>query len=172
MGMGRLGGEIILLNCCKRLQINRTFFQVVTVLSEGQFSAGQPMSEESPSLPPRLRLYRFALQLILQHRLKGHPAKPSPTIESGCGGLPPALPQAPVMRAGEVCHILPQGPHLSAPDSSLLGPSGSAGMPFLIRSPTPANCNAFAFCVLPSSFFLPSAFHPQAVGLGQMTSIG
>jgi hypothetical protein len=27
--MGRLGGEIILLHCCKRLQINRTFFQVV-----------------------------------------------------------------------------------------------------------------------------------------------
>jgi hypothetical protein len=66
------------------------------------------MSEESPPLPPRLRLYRLALQLVLQHRLKGHPAKPSPTIESGCGGLPPALPQAPVMRAGEVCHMLPQ----------------------------------------------------------------
>src|ERR1035438_9013386 len=25
--MGRLGAEIILLNCCNRLQINRTFFQ-------------------------------------------------------------------------------------------------------------------------------------------------
>jgi hypothetical protein len=25
-----LGGEIILLNCCKRLQINSTFFQVIT----------------------------------------------------------------------------------------------------------------------------------------------
>jgi hypothetical protein len=66
------------------------------------------MSEESPPLPPRLRLYRFALQLVLQPRLMGHPAKPSPTIESGCGGLPPALSQAPVMRAGEVCHMLPQ----------------------------------------------------------------
>jgi hypothetical protein len=40
--MGRLGGEIILPNCCKWLQINRTFFQVVTVLSEGKFSARQP----------------------------------------------------------------------------------------------------------------------------------
>ena len=34
--MGRLGGEIILLNCCKRLQISRTFFQVVAVLAEGK----------------------------------------------------------------------------------------------------------------------------------------
>jgi len=32
--MGRLRGEIILLNCCKSLQINRTFFQAATVLSE------------------------------------------------------------------------------------------------------------------------------------------
>jgi hypothetical protein len=107
------------------------------------------MSEESPPLPPRLRLYRLALQLVLQHRLKGHlaetvsklgvgrarvlaspelpgfrekfglastlalpfetlSAEPSPTIESSCGGLPTALPQAPGMRAGEVCHMLPQ----------------------------------------------------------------
>ena len=29
--MGRLGGEIILLNCCKWLQISRTFFQVITM---------------------------------------------------------------------------------------------------------------------------------------------
>jgi hypothetical protein len=39
--MGRLGGEIILLNCCKRLQINSTFFQVVAVLFEGKFSHTQ-----------------------------------------------------------------------------------------------------------------------------------
>jgi hypothetical protein len=39
--MGRLGGEIILLNCCKRLQINGTFFQVATVSSEGKFSHAQ-----------------------------------------------------------------------------------------------------------------------------------
>ena len=35
-GGGRLGGEIISLNCCKWLQINRPFFQVVTDLSEGR----------------------------------------------------------------------------------------------------------------------------------------
>ena len=29
-GRGRLGGEIILLNCCKCLQINSTFFQAIT----------------------------------------------------------------------------------------------------------------------------------------------
>ena len=29
-GKGRLGGEIILLNCCKCLQINSTFFQAAT----------------------------------------------------------------------------------------------------------------------------------------------
>src|ERR1039458_9758256 len=34
--MGRLGGEIILLNCCNWLQISRAFFQVITVLSEGK----------------------------------------------------------------------------------------------------------------------------------------
>src|ERR1039458_4143032 len=34
--MGRLGGEIILLNCCKKLQISRTLFQVVAVLAEGK----------------------------------------------------------------------------------------------------------------------------------------
>ena len=34
--------------------------------------------------------------------------------------------------------MLPQPTHPSAPDSSLLGPSGSAGMPFLISRPTPA----------------------------------
>jgi hypothetical protein len=34
--MGRLGGEIISLNCCKWLQINRPFFQAVTHLSEGR----------------------------------------------------------------------------------------------------------------------------------------
>ena len=28
-GKGAVGGEIILLNCCKWLQINRTFFQVM-----------------------------------------------------------------------------------------------------------------------------------------------
>jgi len=37
-GNEAVGGEIILLNCCKRLQINSTFFQAVTVLSEGKFS--------------------------------------------------------------------------------------------------------------------------------------
>jgi len=31
--MGRLGGEIILLSCCKRLQINGTFIQVVTAFT-------------------------------------------------------------------------------------------------------------------------------------------
>jgi hypothetical protein len=72
------------------------------------------MSEESPPLPPLLRLCRLALQLLLPHRLMGHPAKPSPTIESGCGGLPPALPQAPGMRAGEVCHMVPQ-PNIRLP---------------------------------------------------------
>ena len=30
-GVGRLGDEIILLNCCKCLQISRTFFQVITM---------------------------------------------------------------------------------------------------------------------------------------------
>jgi len=34
--MGRLGREIIPLNCCKSLQINSTFLQAVTVLSEGK----------------------------------------------------------------------------------------------------------------------------------------
>jgi len=44
MGHGNGGGwdEIILLNCCKWLQINRTFFQVVTFLFEGKFDASQP----------------------------------------------------------------------------------------------------------------------------------
>src|ERR1035441_5763875 len=112
--MGRFGGEIILPNCCKVLQINSTFFQVITALFEGESSASQPMTEESLPLPPRLRLYRLALQLVLQHRLKGHPAKPSPIIESGCGGLPPALPQAPVMPAGEGCHLLTQ-PNIRPP---------------------------------------------------------
>ena len=41
-GRGRLGGEIISLNCCKWLQINRLFFQAVTDLSEGKCSASQP----------------------------------------------------------------------------------------------------------------------------------
>ena len=35
-GNGVVGDEIILLNCCKWLQINRTFFQAATVLSEGK----------------------------------------------------------------------------------------------------------------------------------------
>jgi hypothetical protein len=35
-GQGAVGGEIISLNCCKWLQINRPFFQAVTDLSEGR----------------------------------------------------------------------------------------------------------------------------------------
>jgi hypothetical protein len=35
-GQGAVGGEIILLNCCKWLQINRLFLQAVTDLSEGR----------------------------------------------------------------------------------------------------------------------------------------
>jgi hypothetical protein len=33
---GAVGAETILLNCCKWLQISRTFFQVVNDLSEGR----------------------------------------------------------------------------------------------------------------------------------------
>jgi hypothetical protein len=32
--MGRLGSGIILLNCCKYLQINKTIFQVVAFVCE------------------------------------------------------------------------------------------------------------------------------------------
>ena len=35
-GQGALAGEIISLNCCKWLQINRAFFQAVTDLSDGR----------------------------------------------------------------------------------------------------------------------------------------
>jgi hypothetical protein len=65
--MGRLGGEIILLNCCKRLQISRTFFQVVAVLAEGKscclyrtfvtwkLGAGLPPPHIAEGLPTRWR---------------------------------------------------------------------------------------------------------------------
>jgi hypothetical protein len=42
-GQGRLGGEIILLNCCKWLQINRTFYQAIT-------QTNCPVESTSPSL--------------------------------------------------------------------------------------------------------------------------
>ena len=40
--MGWFGSEIILLNCCKWLQISSTFFLVITILCELKFSASQP----------------------------------------------------------------------------------------------------------------------------------
>jgi hypothetical protein len=54
-GYGALGGgEMILLNCYKRLQISRTFFQVVTVLAEEKLSGSQPTPNSGRSLPPSL----------------------------------------------------------------------------------------------------------------------
>jgi hypothetical protein len=141
-------------------------------------SVGAAWPAADLTMPPRWGLRRFCLDagtINMRSYGAGRLAPGGPNDPSrhrscqvaaarSCTGLPPALPQAPVMRAGEVCHMVPQPPTPAAPDLSLPGPSGSAGMPFLNRRPTPAAVTGSS-CPPISAFSLP-AFQPFASSPG------
>lgn len=59
-------------NCCKWLQINSTFLVVVTVLSEGKFSASQPTpSSRRSHNPTRLSRRSFGQGRVKPHVISG-----------------------------------------------------------------------------------------------------
>jgi hypothetical protein len=131
MGMGWLEGEIILLNCCKWLQINRTFFQAVAVLSDGKsrYLSSQDQSgtknqvaplpiSASRDGPPSLAPAKRSLWSLARRRTAGKPstmwsarlshqghsrAKPQETRKPSPKRWPP-----------------PKRPRLSQPHASLL----------------------------------------------------
>ena len=80
--MGWLGAKIILLNCYKSLQINRTLFQGVTVLSP-QGARPEPVMTNCPTIATALNeslagpissLTRFPLTLAHRSRVAGSAA--------------------------------------------------------------------------------------------------
>ena len=59
-----MGGEIILLNCCKWLQISSTFFTVRSYWFSG---SEQLPTSDPPRSAPRLRTSDFRLWTFLDH---------------------------------------------------------------------------------------------------------